>query len=145
MREVAGEVGAEVGRAVFAEAAGDEDFGVAVGEGELDVGVGFVVAEEDVEAGFALLDEVVFEGEGFALIGDEDVFEVDGLAHERAGLGVGGLVGGEEVAADAGTQVLGLADVDDFALGVLVEVAASAGGEGPDFFVDVHGEAECRD
>ena len=136
--EVAGEVGAEVGAAVFAEAAGDEDLGVAVGEGELDVGVGLVVAEEDVEAGLALLDEVVFEGEGLALVGDGDVLEVDGLAHEGAGLAVVGLVGGEEVGAHAGAQVLGLADVDDHSLGILVEVAAGAGGEGADFLVDVH-------
>ncbi len=106
-------------------------------QGELDVGVGLVVAQQDVEAGLALLDEVVFEGEGFALVGDGDVFEVDGLAHERAGLGVG-LVGGEEVGADAGAQVLGLADVDDLALGVLVEVAAGAGGERADFGEEVH-------
>ncbi len=57
--EIAGEIRAVVGGAVLAQAAGDEDFGVTVGEGELDIGVGFVVAEEDVEAGLALLDEVV--------------------------------------------------------------------------------------
>ena len=66
MGQVAGEVGAEVGSAILTEAAGDEDLGVAVGEGDLDVGVGLVVAEEDVEAWLALLDEVVFKGEGFA-------------------------------------------------------------------------------
>jgi len=136
--EVSGEVRAEVGRAVFAEPTRDEDFWVAVGERELDVGVSFVVAQEDVEARLALLDQVVFEGQGFALIGDEDVFDVDGLAHERAGLGVGGLVGGEEVRTHARAQVLGLAHIDDLALGVLVEVAAGAGGEGADFVVDVH-------
>ncbi len=89
VREVAGEIGAEVGGAVLAQAAGDEDLGVAVGERELDVGVGLVVAQQNVEARLALLDEVVFERERFVLVGDGDVFEVDGLAHERAGLGVG--------------------------------------------------------
>ena len=138
--EVAGEVGAEVGAAVLAQAAGDEDLGVAVAERELDVGVGLVVAQQDVEARLALLDEVVFEGEGFALVGDGDVFDVDGLAHERAGLGVR-LVGFEEVGADAGAEVLGLADVDDLALGVLVEVAAGAGGQGADFCEEIHGAA----
>ena len=110
---------------------------MAVGESELDVGIGLVVAQQDVEARLALLDEVVFECEGFVLVGDGDVFEVDGLAHERAGFGVG-LRGREEVAAHAGAQVLRLADVDDLALGVLVEVAAGAGGQGADFLVEIH-------
>jgi hypothetical protein len=72
------------------------------------------------------------------LVGDGDVVDVDGLAHQGAGLGVG-LVGLEEVGADAGAQVLGLADVDDLALGVLVEVAAGEGGDGADFGLEVHG------
>jgi hypothetical protein len=125
--QVAGEVGAEVGGTIAAQAAGDEDLGVAVGEGELDVGVGLVIAQEDIEAWLALLDEVVFEGKGLVLVGDDDVIDVDGLAHERAGLGVG-LRSFEEVRADARAQVFGLADVDDLALGVFVEVAAGRGG-----------------
>ena len=130
--EVAGEVGAVVGGAVFAQAAGDEDLGEAIGERELDVGVGLVVAEQDVEARLALLDEVVFKRQRFVLVGDEDVVEVDGLAHERAGFGVG-LRGLEQVGADARAQVLGLADVDDLALGVLVEVDAGLGGQSDGF------------
>ena len=132
--EVAGKVGAVVGGAVFAQAAGDEDFGEAIGEGEFDVGVGLVVAEQDVEARLALLDEVVFKSEGFVLVGDEDVVDVDGLAHEGAGFGVG-LGGFKKVGADAGAEVLGLADVDDLALGVLIEVDAGLGGEEADFLV----------
>ena len=123
MREVAGEVGAEVGAAVLAQAAGDEDLGVAVAERELDVGVGLVVAQQDVEARLALLDEVIFERERFMLVGDGDVVHVDSFAHQRAGLGVG-LRGLEKVGAHAGAQVLRLADVDHLALGVLVEIAA---------------------
>ena len=138
VRQVAGKVRTEVGGAILAQAAGDEDLGVAVGEGELDVRVGLVVAQQDVEARLALLDEVVFERQGLVLVGDGDVFEVDGLAHERAGLGVG-LRGGEEIAAHACTQILGLADVDDLALGVLVEVTAGARGQGTDFLQEIHG------
>ena len=141
--EVAGKVGAEVGAAVFAEAAGDEDFGVAIAEGELDVGVSLVVAEKDVEARLLLLDEVVFEGEGFVLVGDGDVLDVNGLAHEGAGFCVG-LGGIEKVGADAGAKVLGLADVDDLALGVLVEVAARLGGDGSDFLVEIHARRDAR-
>jgi len=117
--EIAGEVGTVVDAAVAAEAAGDEDFRPAIAEGELDVGVGFVVAQQDVEAGLALLDEVVFQGEGFVLVVDEDVVDVDGIAHEGAGFGVG-LVGFKEVGTDPGAEVFGLADVDDLARGVFI-------------------------
>ncbi len=135
--EVAGEVRAVVGRAVLAQAARNEDLGEAVGEGELDVGVGLVVAQKDVEARLALLDEIVFEGEGLVLVGDEDVFEIDGLAHQRAGFGVG-LRGLEQIGAHARAQVVGLAHVDDLALGVFVEIHAGLGGQGADFLVEIH-------
>ena len=135
--QIAGEVRAIVGGAVLAQAAGDEDFGEAVGERELHEWVGFVIAEEDVETGLALLDEVVFEGEGLMLIGDEDGVEVDGLAHERAGFGVG-LVGFQQVGADARAEVIGLADVDDLSLSVLEKVDAGLGGKLADFLVKVH-------
>ena len=62
---------------------------------------------------------------------------IDGLAHERAGLGVG-LRGFKQVGADARAQVVGLADVDDLALGVLVEIHAGLGGQGADFLVEIH-------
>src|ERR1700689_5675209 len=86
--EVAGKVRAVVGRAVFAQAARDKYFGEAVGESELDVGVGLVVAQQNIEARLALLDEIVFNGESFMLVGDENVFDVNSLAHERAGFSV---------------------------------------------------------
>ena len=141
--EIAGEVGAEVGAAVLAQAAGDEDLGVAVAQGELDVGVGLVVAQQDVEARLALLDEVVLEREGLVFVGDGDVVDVDGLAHEGAGLGVR-LRGLKKVGADAGAEVLGLADVDHLAFGVLVEVATGGGGKRADFLVKVHSESAGR-
>ena len=137
--QIAGKVRAVVGSAVLAQAAGDKDFGKAVGQGELDVGVGLVVAKQDVEARLALLDEVVFKGQRLVLVGDEDVVEIDGLAHQGAGLGVG-LRGFKQIGADPRAQVLGLAHVDDFALGVFVEVHAGLRGKGADFFVEVHGE-----
>src|SRR6185437_1255757 len=123
---------------------GDEDFGVAVGERELDVGIGLVVAQQDVEARLALLDEVVFERERLVLVGDRDVLEVHGLAHQRAGLGVS-LRGGEEVAPHPGAQILGLADVNDLALGVLVEVTAGARGQGTDFLQEIHARTTSLD
>ena len=72
--QAAGEVGAKVGGAVFQQSAGDKNFREAVAHGELDEGIAFVVLEQNVEARLALL---------------ENVFEIDGLAHKRAGFGVG--------------------------------------------------------
>ena len=59
-------------------------------------------------------------------VGDQNVVDVDGLAHERAGLGVrlGGL---QKVRTDARAEVFGLADIDDLALGVFIEVHAGLG------------------
>src|SRR5215469_3836525 len=102
MGKIAGEVRAVVGRAVFAESAGDKDLRVTVRHCELDVGVGLVVAEEDVKTRLALLDKVVFKGEGLVFVGDGDVIDVDGLTHESAGFGVG-LGGFEKIGAYAGT------------------------------------------
>ncbi len=142
--QVAGKVGAEVRAAVFAETPGDEDLWIAVAEGELDVGVGLVVAQQDVEARLLLLDEVVFECERFVLVGDGDVLDIDGLAHEGAGLGVG--LGRLQKVADRTrrAQVFRLADVDDLALGVLVEVAAGLGGDGSNFLVEIHARRIAR-
>ena len=141
--KVAGKVGAVIGCAVFAQTPRDKDLGKAVGERELDVGVGLVVAQQDVEARLALLDEVVFEGEGLVLIGDKDVFDIDGLAHERAGFGVG-LRGFKQIGAHARAEIVGLAHIDDFALGVLVEIHAGLGGQGADFFVEIHEKRPAR-
>ena len=138
MGEIAGEVWAEVGSAVFLQTARDEDLGIAVVHRELDVGVGLVVAQQDVEARLALLDQVVFKRQRFAFVIDRDVVDVDRLAHQRAGLAIVDLVSLEEIRAHARAQVLGLADVDDLAFGILVEIAAGRGGERADFFEEIH-------
>ena len=106
-------------------------------EGELDVRVGLIVAQQDVESRLALLNEVVFEGKGLVFVGHENVLDIDGLSHKRAGLGVG-LRSFKQIRPDAGTQILGLADVDHFAFCVLVEIHAGLGGKCPDFLVEVH-------
>ena len=137
VREVSGEVRAEIGAAILAQAAGDEDLGMAVVHRQLDVGVGLVVAQQNVEARLALLDEVVLERQRLALVGNRDVFEIDRLAHKRAGLLVH-LVGGQEVGAHARSQVLRLTDVNDLALGVLVQVAACGGGQRTNFCEQIH-------
>ena len=137
IREIGREVGAVVGAAVFFQAAGYVDARVALGQGELYVGISFVIAQQDVEAGLLLLDEVIFERERFFVVGYDDVVDVHGFADQGAGFGVVGaaLV---EIGADTVAQVFGLADVDDFAFGVLVEVHAGGGGDGADFLLEIH-------
>ena len=137
MRQIAGEVGTVIGAAVLAQTARDEDLRIAICQRELDVGVGFVVAQQDVEARLALLDEVVFERERFTFIVDQDVVDIYRLAHQRTSLRVS-LRGREQIRADTRAQVLRLADVDDLALGVFIEVHAGLRGQGADFLVQVH-------
>ena len=83
---------------------------------------------------------MILEGERFFVIGDDYVVDVNRLADQRAGFRVlpAALV---EIGSDARTQILGLADVDDFAFGVFVEVDAGGSGQGADFLGKIHGEA----
>ena len=137
IREVGGEVRAVVGAAVFAQAARDVDARPALAQRELHVRISLVVAQQDVEARLALLDEIVFERQRFFVVGDDDVVNVDGFAHQCAGLRVlpAAFV---EVAGDAAAQVLRLAHIDDFAFGVFVEIHAGLGGDGADFSEEIH-------
>jgi len=143
VRQIAWEVRTVVGAAILAQPAGDEDLGIAIGQRELDVGVGLVVAQQDVEARLALLDEVVFQRQRLAFVVDQDVVDIDGLAHQRAGLRIG-LRGFEQIGAHSRAQVLRLADIDDLALGVLVQVHAGLRGQCADFLLQVHLFAAIR-
>jgi hypothetical protein len=104
--------------------------------------VGLVVAQQDVEARLALLDQVVFERQGFLFVFHQDVVDVHGFAHQRAGLGIG-LGRGQDVGAYPRTQVLGFADVDDVALRVAVQIHPRPGGQGAYFLVQIH-DLKCR-
>src|SRR5882762_370389 len=88
-REAGGEIRAEVERAVFFDAPSKVDARVFFARGEFDVGISFVVPKHNVELRVVLLDEIVFKGEGFAFVGDDDGFEVGDFAGERAGFSVG--------------------------------------------------------
>ena len=136
--KVGREVRTVVGVPVLAEPAGYVDPRVAFAEREFDVGVGLVVAQQDVEARLALLDEVIFKREGFLVVGDDDVVDVDRLAHERPGFGVGPAAF-MEIGRYAAAKIFGLPDVDHLALGVLVEVHAGLGRDGADFLEEIHG------
>ena len=83
--QIGREVGTVVDAAVFAQAAGDVNPRPALAERELHVGVSLVVAQQDVEARLALLDEIVFERERLFVVGDDDVVDVGGFAHQGAG------------------------------------------------------------
>ncbi len=135
--QVGREVRAVIFAAVFLQPPCDVHARKALAERELDVRICFVVAQKDVVARLLLLDEVVLERQRFLVVVDDDVVDVDRFAHERAGLGVGqGFVG--EIITDARTQILGLADINHLAFGVLVEVHAGRGRKGPNFSEQVH-------
>jgi len=137
--KVGGEVGSVIDATVFAQAARDIDAREALAESEFDVGVCFIVAQKDVEAGLLLLDEVVFKGESLFIVGDDNVVDIDGLADESAGLGVFPAAF-MEIRAYARAEVFRLADVNDLALGIFVEIDAGGDGETTDFGEEVHRE-----
>ena len=137
IRKVGREVRAVILASVLAQPASDVHPGPALAERELDVGVGLIVAQQDVETWLALLDQVVFERKRFLVVGDDDVLDVDGFANERAGLSVfpAAFV---EIAGHAAAEILRLAHIDHVAFGILVEVHAGFGGNGPNFRQQVH-------
>ena len=135
--EIAWKVRSVVRGAVFAQPPRDKHLGVAVGERQLYVGVSLVVAQQNVEARLALLDEVIFKRQRFVLVGHQNVVEIDGLAHQRAGFGVG-LRSLQQIRAHPRAQVFGLAHINHFALGVFVEIHAGLGGQIADFLVEIH-------
>ena len=87
--DAVGEVGREVGTivdaAILAQTAGDVDPRPALAQRELHVRVSLVVAQQDIEARLALFDEIVLECERLFVVGDYDVVDVGGFAHEGAG------------------------------------------------------------
>jgi hypothetical protein len=96
------------------------------------VRISLVIAQQDVEARLALLDEIIFESQRFFVVAHDDVIDVDRLAHQRSGLRVlpPPFV---KVAAHAAAQVLRLANVYDFALGILIQIHAGIGRDGANF------------
>ena len=90
-----------------------------------------------LKRGLLLLDQVVLKRQRLFLVGDDDVVDVDRFAHQGIGLGV--LPSPfAEVGRNPAAQVLGLADIDDLAFGVLVEIHAGGGGQAADFCGKIH-------
>ena len=121
-------VGAKVARARPVALArvldGRED--VILGDG--DVGVALVVLEVDVEGRSVLVDEVDLQHEGLVLRPHHHVVEAGRGRHEARHHGA--LIGELHVLAQPRAQVLGLAHVQDVALGILPQVAARVDGGG---------------
>ncbi len=140
--EAGRKVGAKIERAVFLDAAREIDAGIFFGQRELDIGIGLIVAKDDVELGLVLLDEIVFEGEGFALVGDDDGFEIGDFTGERAGFGVGP-ARLQEVGTHAVAQGARFAHIDDGAAGVLEEVHTGLFGEQSGFFAGFHADGSA--
>jgi hypothetical protein len=121
--QIGREVRSVIDAAVLVQAAGYIDSWVALGESQFHIGISLVVTQQNVEARFFLLDEVILECQSLFVVGYDYVVDVDRFADQRAGFGVlpAAFV---EIGRDTGAEVLGLADVDDLAFGVLVEVDA---------------------
>ena len=120
VREIPGKVGAVVSGAVFLQTPRHVDTRITLG-GQFDIGVRLVIAQQDVETRLPLLDQVVLERQRFLLVIDLELIDRAGVGDQRAGLGVGQtfIV---KVTAHPSAQVLGLAVVNNRALGVLGEV-----------------------
>ena len=88
VRQAGREVRPEIERSVFAQPPRGEHPRIALADGQLDVGIRFVIAQKNVVARLLLLDQVVLKRQRFFLVVDDDVVEIDGLAQQRAGLGV---------------------------------------------------------
>ncbi len=96
-----------------------------------------VVFEQNVETRFVFLDEIRFEDESFDFVVHDDKFQIADAFHQFARLRVVSAVR-LEIRANAVFQILRLADVDDFAVGVFVYVNAGRGRQIFEFFFQSH-------
>src|SRR5262245_3870426 len=118
-----GQVRAEIGRAVLLDFARLENARELLVDRELQMRVGLVILEHHIVARPVALDQVRFEDQGLGFgVGDYE-FEIDNARDQLQRLGVH-RARGLEVLPHAAAQVLRLADIDDLALRVLVEVTA---------------------
>ena len=78
--------------------------------------VGFVVLELDVVDGLVFLDHAVLQQQGIGLRGGDDPLDVADFFNQKPGLSVGLVL--REIAGSSFFEVLGLADVEQFPLGI---------------------------
>ena len=129
-------VGPEIAGTVLLVSAGKEHPGIGLGC-DAYPGIGLGVLQEDVVAGFVLLDQIVLEKQGVGLGVHHAVLKVRNLADQDAGLGVKPFRR-HEVLGNALVQVLCLAHIDNFPVGVVVAVHAGAVGQKAYFLADIH-------
>ena len=132
MRQVGGKIRAVIDAAILAQPPRHVNARKALAQRQLDVGISLVIAQQHVEARFTLLDEVVLQRQRLFFVVNDDVLDVGRLEDQRAGLGLD-LDALHEIRAHPRPQTLRLADVDDLALGVLVQIDPGPQRQGSDF------------
>ncbi len=130
-----GDVGAEITRAVTDRPAGQADLGKGGLERDPDEGKRLVVLQVEIVAGLVLVHQVALEDERLVFAAGDDVLDVAELRHQPGGLGIE-VAGFLEVRPHPVPQVAGLADVDDLAPGVPVQVDARRVGQGSQLLVE---------
>ncbi|MCG3162075.1 MAG: hypothetical protein JMDDDDMK_03304 [Acidobacteria bacterium] len=121
-----GQVGAVISRAVFFDFARLENAREVFVDRELQVRVGLVILEHHVVARLVQLDQVRFQDQGFGFGVGDDELEIRDARDKFLRFGVH-RARTLKILAHAVAQVLGLADIDDLALRVLVKIAAGLG------------------
>jgi hypothetical protein len=103
---------------------------------QLEVRIRFVILEKDVKSRFVLLDEIRFEDERLDLVVDDDEFEINDRAHQPTSFRI--LIPARlEILPYTVPQILGFADVQDLAVGVLMQVNTGRYGQKLKFFFKV--------
>ena len=138
VRQVGREVGAVVGAAIFSKAARDIDSRESLPQSELYVRISLIVAQQDVETRLSLLDEIIFESKRLFVVGDDDIVNIHRFAYQGSSLRVlnAAFV---KIGANPAAEVLGLADINNLALCVLVEIHPGRSRQATDFGGQVHG------
>ena len=137
MRQVGGKIRAVINAAIFAQPPRYVYARESFAQRQLDVGISLVIAQQHVEARLSLLDEIVLQRQRLFFVVNDDVLDVCRLAHQRACLGLD-LDPLHEIRAHPRPQTLRLANVDDLALGVLVQIHSGREGEGAYLFTEFH-------
>lgn len=101
-----------------------------------------VVFQQHVVLGSVLADEVGLENQGLLLAFGDDPLDIPDMGEHQGSCPVPRMVGPVEVAPDPILEHLGLADVDNFPLGVLHDVDAWQGGEFRQPTLDMFAELE---
>src|SRR5229473_497429 len=137
VRKVGREVGAIVSAAIFPKSAGDIDSRESLAQSELYVRISLIIAQQDVETRLSLLDEIVFERKRFFVVGDDDIVNIHRFAYQGSSFRVldAAFV---KIGSNPAAEVLGFADINNLALGVLVQIHAGRGRQTTDFGGQVH-------